>query len=206
MYESAKISGDSCIVVLERSKYDEADENGQENIQNLLKNACAASYRFVNGHRRAIPDSGLKVVLNDRAGSELFSDTVMPSDADSPPTPAPKKATLKVPYTIVDHYVWNCSSNGGFGEKAIVNSHKQRDLNTVVKEWMAANATDKSLCMHFEAFATQESYDASQHPSRYTEAELQTMPYGVFYTNNPNTHYEAWTDSDGHEHLLRDPD
>lgn len=206
MYESAKIRGNTCTVVVQRSKYDEADASGQETMQNLLKNACAASYRYISSHRRAIPDDGLKVVLNDRAGSELFSDTVMPSDADSGPSPKPKKAALKVAYTIVDHYIWDCSSNGGFGEKAIVNSHKETDLNAVVKEWMAENATDKSLCLHFEAFATQESYNASQHPSQYTDAELANIPTGVTYTNNPNTHYEAWTDTNGDEHLLRDPE
>ena len=75
-----------------------------------------------------------------------------------------------------------------------------------MKEWIAENANDKSLCMHFEAFSTQQSYDAAQNPSKYSDDELQNIPTGVTYTNNPNTQYEGWTDSRGDEHVIHPAD
>jgi len=201
MYQSAHVSGNDCIAVLSRATYDDAGPSGQSTIQSRFKSACAASYRFVSGHRRAIPPGGLAAVVKDASGSELFSDTVSASDADSVPA-RPQRSKPAVAYKIVDHYVWDCSSNGGFGEKAIVSSHKQSDLDAVVKEWMAANATDKSLCLHFEAYVTTRSFDAAQNPSHYTDDELASIPYGVTYTNNPNTGYEAWTDAQGNDHVL----
>lgn len=205
MYEAAKISGNACVATLKREKYDGAGSDGQRTIQAVLKRACAASYTFLKDRRRAIPNGGLHIVINDRAGGELFSDVVLPGSSPTRVSVVTKRHPA-VPFTVVDHYVWSCSSNGGFGEKAIINSHKQSDLGGAVKEWMAANATDKSVCLHFEVYSTAESFDAAQHPSHYTDDQLERIPYGAQYTNNPNTHYEGWTDPDGKEHILHAAD
>jgi hypothetical protein len=204
MYQSARIDGSTCTATVAASIYEQADSAGRQTMQSVLERACSSSYKFIagNGSRR-IPETGLRVVLKDVTGNDLYTATVSPSPVD---------IVLKKPqsshedgmgaYTVVDHYIWNCSSNGGFGEKAIVKSHLQSDLNAAVQRWMAANASDKSLCLHFEAYATAQSYDAGQNPSHYSDAELGRIPYGAQYTNNPNTHYEAWTDAKGEEHVL----
>jgi hypothetical protein len=81
-------------------------------------------------------------------------------------------------------------------------SGRQGDLERALRRWMQISGTDKSLCMHFEAYSSSESYDASQNPTKYSDAELEAIPDGLQYTNNPNSGYEGWTSPEGKEHIL----
>jgi hypothetical protein len=50
------------------------------------------------------------------------------------------------------------------------------------------------------AFSSMRSYEATNHPSRYGDAELDAIPIGLNYMNNPNTGYEGWSVGGGPEH------
>jgi len=118
----------------------------------------------------------------------LFTST-MPADAQS-----------RGAYNLLEHWNIPCSGHGGFGDKVIVRSHRQADLEAAFRIWYTMHVRDKGQCLSFMAFSSMASYDATNHPSRYTDAQLDAIPTGLNYYNNPNTGYEGWGVGGGPEH------
>jgi len=103
-------------------------------------------------------------------------------------------------YDVLEHWNIPCSGHGGFGDKVIVRSHRQIDLEAAFKIWYAKHAREKGQCLSFMAFSSMKSYDATNHPSHYTDAQLDAIATGLNYFNNPNTGYEGWSIGGGAEH------
>jgi len=103
-------------------------------------------------------------------------------------------------YRVLEHYSVPCSGRGGFGEKVVVSSRRQSDLEAAFRRWYAINGRDRSRCLFFFAFSSMQSYEVFNHPSGYSNAEQDAIPIGLSYSNNPNTGYEGWSVGGGAQH------
>jgi hypothetical protein len=81
-----------------------------------------------------------------------------------------------------------------------VKSRRQSDLTATSRRWYAVNVRDRTRCLFFFAFSSMKSYDAFNHPSRYSDAEQDAIPVGLPYDNNPNTGFEGWSVAGRAEH------
>lgn len=121
--------------------------------------------------------------------------------------PAPTEAATAKPdprgaYKVLKHWDVPCSGHGGFGEDVMALSQRQSDLVRVYNRWVKEHDLDKSQCIDFFAYSTRKSFEVSEHPSQYSDAELGTTPHALTYINNPNTGYQAWAPPNGKEHPL----
>jgi hypothetical protein len=206
MYRGGLIEDDYCSVRVDGDYFENASNQDKSIIKQTIVTMCSGSYTELGGNdARRLPDGGLHIRAYNLADDIVYSDLVS-RGADAPAARVQKKKTANTDprsaYTVLQHWDIPCSDKGGFGEKVMASSHRQADLELVYKRWMAEQNPDKTQCVSFMAYASQQSFQAAEHPSQYTNAQLDAIPAGLTYTNNPNTGYEGWSIGGEHEHIL----
>lgn len=206
LYRAGVIEGDTCSVKIDGDYFENDSEQDKSIIRQTIVSACSASYTELGGNdSRSLPESGLRIRVYNLADDAVYSDLL----TRAPDAPAagtqPRKLANADPhgaYKVLQHWDIPCSGRGGFGEKVMVLSHRQADLEATYKRWMAEHNLDKTQCISFMAYASEASFDAAEHPSQYTDAQLESIPEGLDYMNNPNTGAEWWSAGGGPVHEL----